>query len=65
LLFDFDGLAGGPGSAFDSSEKSGYDLGDRWRITLGYRTLEGGAGVESVYNFAWLHCGVASLALRL
>lgn len=65
LLFDFDGLAGGPGRAFDSSLKFGYDLGDRWRVTLGYRTLEGGADVESVYNFAWLHYGVASLALRL
>ena len=65
LLFDFDGLAGGPGRAFDSSLKFGYDLGDRWRITLGYRTLEGGADVESVYSFAWLHYCVASLALRL
>jgi hypothetical protein len=64
LLFDFDGLAGGPGRAFDSSVKFGYDLGDRWRVTLGYRTLEGGADVESVYNFAWLHYGVASFILR-
>ncbi len=65
LLFDFDGLAGGPGRAFDSSLKFGYDLGDRWRLTLGYRTLEGGADVDSVYNFAWLHYGVASIVLRL
>jgi hypothetical protein len=65
LLFDFDGLAGGPGRAFDSSLKFGHDLGDRWRVTLGYRTLEGGADVDSVYNFAWLHYGVASLVLRL
>jgi len=65
LLFDFDGLAGGPGRAFDSSVKFGYDLGDRWRFTVGYRTLEGGADVDSVYNFAWLHYGVASLVLRL
>ena len=64
LLFDFDGLAGGPGRAFDSSLKFGYDLGDRWRITMGYRTLEGGADVESVYNFAWLHYGLASISLR-
>jgi hypothetical protein len=64
LLFDFDGLAGGPGRAVDSSLKLGYDLGDRWRLTLGYRTLEGGADVESVYNFAWLHYGVASFVFR-
>lgn len=65
LLFDFDGLAGGPGRAFDSSLKFGYDLGDRWRITMGYRTLEGGADVDSVYNFAWLHYGAVSIVLRL
>jgi hypothetical protein len=64
LLFDFDGLAGGPGRAFDSSLKFGYDLGDSWRVTMGYRTLEGGADVESVYNFAWLHYGIASIVLR-
>jgi hypothetical protein len=65
LLFDFDGLAGGPGRAFDSSLKFGYDLGDRWRVSVGYRTLEGGADVDSVYNFAWLHYGAASIVLRL
>ena len=65
LLFDFDGLAGGPGRAFDSSLKFGYDLADRWQITLGYRTLEGGADVDSVYNFAWLHYGAVSVVLRL
>ena len=29
-----------------------------------YRTIEGGADVERVYNFAWLHFAVASLRLR-
>ena len=65
LLFDFDGLAGGPGRAFDCSLKFGHDLGDRWRLTLGYRTLEGGADVESVYNFAWFHFGVGSIVFRI
>jgi len=65
LLFDFDGLAGGPGRAFDVALKLGYDVGDRWRFAAGYRTVEGGADVESVYNFAWLHYGVASVAIRL
>ena len=64
LLFDFDGLAGGPGRAFDSSLKFGYDLGDRLRMTVGYRTLEGGADVDSVYNFAWLHYAAGSISLR-
>lgn len=65
LLFDFDGLAGGPGRAFDAAVKLGFDLGERWRIGAGYRTLEGGADVDSVYNFAWLHYGVVSLSFRL
>ena len=65
LEFDFDGLAGGPGRAFDSALKVTYELHDRMRIGAGYRTLEGGADVDSVYNFAWLHYGVVSVALFL
>lgn len=65
LLFDFDGLAGGPGRAFDVALKLGYDVGDRWRVAAGYRTVEGGADVTSVYNFAWLHYGVASVAIQI
>lgn len=64
LLFDFDGLAGGPGRAFDAAVKIGYDMSSWWRIAAGYRTVEGGADVESVYNFAWLHYGVASVAFQ-
>ncbi len=65
LEFDFDGLAGGPGRAFDVALKLKYDLGDRWGLAAGYRTVEGGADVESVYNFAWLHYAVASVSYRL
>ncbi len=64
LLFDFDGLAGGPGRAFDAALKLGYDLSDRAAIAAGYRTLEGGADVESVYNFAWFHYAIASGVYR-
>lgn len=64
LLFDFDGLAGGPGRAFDTSVQVGYDLGERWRLSAGYRTLEGGADVDSVYAIAWLHYGVVSVVYR-
>jgi hypothetical protein len=64
LVFDFDGLAGGPGRAFDVALKLGYDIDDRWSIRGGYRTLEGGADVESVYNFAWFHYAVVSGVLR-
>jgi hypothetical protein len=60
LLFDFDGLAGGPGRAFDIALKLRYVINDHWLFSAGYRTLEGGADVASVYNFAWLHYAVVS-----
>jgi hypothetical protein len=64
VKLDLDALAGGPGRAEDVSLKLGYDLGDRWRIDAGYRTVEGGADVEEVYNFAWLHYAVVSALYR-
>jgi hypothetical protein len=60
LVMDLDALAGGPGRAEDFALKVGYDLNERWRLALGYRTVEGGADVEEVYNFAWLHYAVFS-----
>lgn len=64
LLFDFEGLAGGPGRAFDIALKPYYAINDHWGLSAGYRTLEGGADVESVYNFAWLHYIVFSATYR-
>jgi hypothetical protein len=65
VSFDADALAGGPGRAIDAALKVGYDVGDRWSIRAGYRTVEGGADVASVYNFAWLHYAAASIVWRL
>jgi hypothetical protein len=59
-----DALAGGPGRAVDASVKLYADVGDRWSVAAGYRTVEGGADVDEVYNFAWLHYAVASLLYR-
>jgi hypothetical protein len=64
VLFDVDGLAGGPGRAFDAALKVGYDLNANWRVSSGYRTLEGGADVTRVYAFAWLHYGTISVTYR-
>ena len=61
---DADALAGGPGRAVDAAVKAGYDLGESWTLSAGYRTLEGGADVNSVYSFAWLHYAVLSLTWR-
>jgi hypothetical protein len=64
LLFDFEGLAGGPGRAFDVALKIGYDFNDTWGLTAGYRTVEGGADIEEVYNFAWFQYAVVSGVFR-
>lgn len=61
LSVDADGLAGGPGRAVDASIKAGYDVGRGWTIQAGYRTVEGGADVESVYAFTWLHYAAVSV----
>ena len=44
--------------------KVGYDIGDRWSVAFGYRTVEGGADVDEVYNFAWFNYAVVSGAYR-
>ena len=64
LLFDFEGLAGGPGRAFDVALKVGYDINEKWGLTAGYRTVEGGADIEEVYNFAWFQYAVVSGVFR-
>ncbi len=64
FIVDFDGLAGGPGRAIDLALKIGYDINDRWSITAGYRTVEGGADVDEVYNFAWFNYAVVSGVVR-
>ena len=55
LRLDIDALAGGPGRAEDAALQVGFNFSDTWAIASGYRTVEGGADVEEVYNFAWLH----------
>jgi hypothetical protein len=64
LIFDFEGLAGGPGRAFDVALKVGYDFNENWGLTAGYRTVEGGADIEEVYNFAWFQYAVVSGVFR-
>ncbi len=61
---DIDVLAGGPGRAEDVALELGYDLSDAWTLQAGYRMVEGGADVDEVYAFAWLHYGVVSVVWR-
>jgi hypothetical protein len=60
LQMEADALGGGPGRAEDVSIKLAYDIGERWGVTFGYRTVEGGVDIEEVYNFAWFNYAVAS-----
>jgi hypothetical protein len=48
----------------DAALKLGYDIDRSWTVSAGYRTLEGGADVDEVYAFAWLHYLVGSVAYR-
>ena len=64
LIFDFQGLAGGPGRAFDIALKVNYDFSEQWALSAGYRTVEGGADVEQVYNFAWFQFAAVSGIFR-
>jgi len=64
ITLDLDALAGGPGRAEDVALKVEYAISPRWALTAGYRTVEGGADVDAVYNFAWFNYAVASLIYR-
>jgi hypothetical protein len=64
FILDFEGLAGGPGRVEDLALKFAYDISDRWSVTGGYRTVEGGADVDAVYNFAWFNAAVVSGVCR-
>ena len=64
LVGDLDGFASPQGRAFDGVAKLVWRPTPRLDIGAGYRTIEGGADVDTVYNFAWLHFAVASIAVR-
>jgi len=56
-----DGAYASQGRAVDLSLKLGYELSDRWRVSGGYRMIEGGSDGDDVYTFAWLHAAVVSV----
>jgi hypothetical protein len=61
---NMDGLAAPQGRAFDISLKARYSFSKNWDAAFGYRMLEGGADVDRVYTFAWLHYATASIGFR-
>jgi len=61
LVLDVEGLGAPQGRAIDGSLKWHFKLNDNLNVGFGYRTIEGGANVDSVFNFAWLHFAAVSL----
>jgi hypothetical protein len=59
LTLEADGVAAPQGRAFDAAALLEVHLTNRWFIGAGYRTIEGGADVDTVYNFSWLNAVVA------
>jgi len=60
--FDLDGLAAPQGRAIDLSLFLERKITDSaFSLFAGYRTIEGGADNDKVYNFAWLHKAVLGL----
>jgi hypothetical protein len=59
-----DALVGPQGRAEDIFAGLEYSVNRRLSIFAGYRMLEGGADVDSVYNFAFLHYASAGIIIR-
>jgi hypothetical protein len=64
FLLDLEGMGAPQGRALDIAAKMACKLSDHWELAFGYRTIEGGADVDRVFNFAWLHFAVGSIRLR-
>lgn len=64
-FFEGDGLAGGPGRAFDLYLGGKIPLNEHFKIKAAYRMVEGGADVESVYNFTMLHFANLGLIITI
>jgi hypothetical protein len=65
IVLDVDALAAPQGRAEDVMLALAWDVDEKITLRAGYRMLEGGADNDEVYNFAWIHYGVAGVTLRL
>jgi hypothetical protein len=65
LFFEGDGLAGGPGRAFDFYLGGKIPVNEHLKIKAAYRMVEGGADVKSVYNFTMLHFANLGLIITI
>jgi hypothetical protein len=62
--FVLDGSAAPQGRAIDFAATLEYRPAPRWGVFGGYRTIEGGADVDTVYAFAWLNAVVSGISVR-
>lgn len=62
--FVLDGSAAPQGRAIDFAATLEYRPAPRWKVFGGYRTIEGGADVDSVFAFAWLNAVVGGAGVR-
>jgi hypothetical protein len=65
VICEGDALAGPQGRAEDVFLGVGYQARPQFTLKAGYRILEGGADVESVYNFALVHYLCLGAVIRL
>ncbi len=63
LLLDGDALVGPVGRAEDVFLGAEYQLSDKLHARAGYRIVEGGADVESVYNFTLVNFATAGITV--
>jgi hypothetical protein len=61
---ELEGSAAPQGRAIDFTATVRYRPTPRWTVFGGYRTIEGGADVDTVYTFAWLNAVVTGLSVR-
>jgi hypothetical protein len=64
VRFVLDGSAAPQGRALDFAATLEHRPAARWTVFGGYRTIEGGADVDTVYAFAWLNAVVGGLRVR-
>ena len=64
LLLEADAAAAKQGRAEDVLLALNWRLSPRAQLRFGYRFVEGGADVDEVYNFAWIHYIAAGLAFN-
>ncbi len=65
VWFEGDGLAGGPGRAFDLFFGGKFPVLENLHLKGGYRFLEGGADVSDVYNFTLVNFAILGILWQI